>query len=245
MPLIDGEKVKAFLLAPSTYHESRSMRDVANSILEGGILAGDTRFLRQAFFATDYTAHSPELSIPETVEANFDAFVASCKLKMKEFREREACGLPLLGSFTIALVEGLKQLERSWCFYATMEFPVIVEKIKSGVKPACDAAVVAIVDGNEKPLVLFEYKPAVHKRNDSLGQQDLMEVLIQGYYSVYQHDVSSIVHCLTDLEQFYYFKMEKAETRKMRISWNFSLSEQSLNAHLKFLYPILKEAFPA
>ena len=175
MPLIDGEKVKAFLLAPSTYHESRSMRDVANSILEGGILAGDTRFLRQAFFATDYTAHSPELSIPETVEANFDAFV----------------------------------------------------------------------DGNEKPLVLFEYKPAVHKRNDSLGQQDLMEVLIQGYYSVYQHDVSSIVHCLTDLEQFYYFKMEKAETRKMRISWNFSLSEQSLNAHLKFLYPILKEAFPA
>ena len=113
------------------------------------------------------------------MEANFDA---SCKLKMKEFRERDACGLPLLGSFTIALVEGLEQLERSWCFYATMEFPVIVEKIKSGVKPACDAAVVAIVDGNEKPLVLFEYKPAVDPRKDLLGRQDLMEVLIQGYY---------------------------------------------------------------
>ena len=42
MPLTDGEKVKAFLLAPSTYHESRLMCDVANSILEGGILAGDT-----------------------------------------------------------------------------------------------------------------------------------------------------------------------------------------------------------
>ena len=185
---------------------------------------------------TDYTAPSPELSIPETVEAN---------LKMMELREREACGLPILGSFTIALVEGLEQLERSWCFYATMEFPVIVEKIKSGVKPACDAAVVAIVDGSKKPLVLFEYKPVVHTRKYSLGRQDLMEVLIQGYYCLYQHDVSSIVHCLTDLEQFYYFKMEKAEMRKMRISWNFSLSKQSLNAHLNFWYPILKEAFPA
>ena len=42
MPLTDGEKVKAFVLAPSVYHESRSMLDVANSILEGGIVAGYT-----------------------------------------------------------------------------------------------------------------------------------------------------------------------------------------------------------
>ena len=62
-----------------------------------------------------------------------------------------------------------------------MEFPVVVDKIKPGVKPACDAAMVAIVDGNEKP-VLFEYKPTVHPRKEVLGRQDLMEVLIQGYY---------------------------------------------------------------
>ena len=103
------------------------------------------------------------------------------------------------------------------------EISVIVEKIKSDVTPACDAAVVAIVDGSTKPFVLFEYKPAVDLRKDSLGRQDLMEVLIQGYYCLYQHDVSSMLYCLTYLERFYYFKMEKAETRKMRISWNFSL----------------------
>ena len=146
---------------------------------------------------------------------------------MKEFREREACGLPLL-LFTIGLVEGLERLERSWCLYATMEFPVVVDKLKPGVKPACDAAVVAIVDGNEKPVVLFDYKPTVHPRKEVLVRQDLMEVLIQGYYSLYQHGVSSIVHCLTDLEQFDYFKMEKAGTRKMRRSWNFFLSEQDI-----------------
>ena len=243
--LTEGEKVKAFILAPSVYHESRSMLDIAKSILEGGIVDGDTRFLRQAFFAKDYTAPSPELSISEPVEAIFGTFATSCELKMKEFREREASGLPLLGLFAISVVEGLERLDRSWSLYATMEFPVVVDKLKRGVRPACAAAVVAIIDGNEKPLVLFEYKPIVHPRKEVLARQELMEILIQGYYSLYQHGVSSVIHCLTDLEQFYYFKMEKAGRSKMTIAWNFILSKHDINSHLKFLYPILKEVFPA
>ena len=244
-PLTEGEKVKAFILAPSVYHESRSMLDIANSVLEGGIVAGDTRFLRQVFFAEDYTAPSPELSILDPDEAIFGTFATSCKLKMKEFREREACGIPLLGLFAIGVVEGLERIDKSWSLYATMEFPVVVDKLKWGVRPACDAAVVAIIDGNEKPLVLFEYKPIVDQRKDVVVRQDLIEIMIQGYYCLYQHGVSSVIHCLTDLQQFYYFKMEKAERSKMRIAWNFSVFKHDINSHLKFLYPVLKEVFLA
>ena len=102
MPLTDSEKVKAFLLAPSVYHDSRSMYDVAPSILEGGLQGDDTRSLRQAFFATDYTPPSPELSIPETVAA-----AANLELRMLEFREREACGLPLLGLCMMANLDAV------------------------------------------------------------------------------------------------------------------------------------------
>ena len=73
-----------------------------------------------------------------------------------------------------------------------------------GTKPACDGAVTAITSETHMPIILFEYKPVVDLRLEAIDLRSLMETLIQGYYCIYQHKVCSIIHCLTDLFQWYY-----------------------------------------
>ena len=89
-------------------------------------------------------------------------------------------------------------------FEADMEFPLVVDKVKPGVKPASDAAVVvAITSKSTKPILLYEYKPVVDTRLDYVERHHIMEVLIQAYYCLYQHEVPTFIHCLTDLHQWY------------------------------------------
>ena len=76
-----------------------------------------------------------------------------------------------------------------------MQFPVINEKVKRGVKPSYDAAVCAIVslDGGLSPVILYEYKPTVDTREDHVDPHDLMEVVLQGYYCLRQYSKQSYI----------------------------------------------------
>ena len=42
-------------------------------------------------------------------------------------------------------------------------------------------------------------------------------MLIQGYYCLYQHQAHTLVHCLTNLSQWYYFKVDQATFSKLKI----------------------------
>ena len=77
---------------------------------------------------------------------------------MLNWRDKEACGIPLLGTFAMDLAEQLSQKQEVE-FRTDMEFPVVTDKLKQGKKPACDSAVWAILMKRELPVVLYEYKP--------------------------------------------------------------------------------------
>ena len=127
---------------------------------------------------------------------------------MPGLKVKEACGTPLLGVFSVCLAKVLTTLHEHNTYKAEMEFTLIKEKLKSGAKPSCDAAIninttTAVVNVGNKtaPVLLFEYKPIVDPRETFVDHHSLMETLIQGYYCLYQHQVHSIIHCLTDMFQ--------------------------------------------
>ena len=80
---------------------------------------------------------------------------------MLELREKEASGVPLLGTFVIHIAGLLNEAISGCRFRSHMEFVLVKDKVKVGVKPACDAAVVAIVNETSMPVLLIEYKPVV------------------------------------------------------------------------------------
>ena len=135
---------------------------------------------------------------------------------MGALKEKEACGVPLLVNCVTYLAIELSKTIPNGAFEADMEFPLVVDKVKPGVKPASDAAVVAaITSKSTKPILLNEYKPVVDTRLDSVERHHIMEVLIQAYYCLYQHQVPTFIHCLTDLDQWYYFKVDILEIMPM------------------------------
>ncbi len=115
-----------------------------------------------------------------------------------------------------------------------MEFDVVT------VKPACDGAIVAVISDDKVPIILNEYKPVVDLRWDFVERHHLMEVLIQGYYCLYQHKVPTIIHCLTDLSQWYYFKVKPC---KLKIAWYNSISEKELNLHTRLFSTFCHSAY--
>ena len=128
---------------------------------------------------------------------------------MLNLHQKEASGIPLLGSFVAYLADELtKAMNKT--FSADMEYHLVVDTGKSGAKPASDAAVVAITtEFIEKPIILYEYKPVVDQRSNYVDNHQIMEVPIQAYYLLYQHKVLTLIHCLTDLHQWYYLKVDK------------------------------------
>ena len=103
---------------------------------------------------------------------------------MPGLHRKEACGVPLLGSFLTCLVTELRETIPNSAFTADMEFPLVVDKVNPGVKPASDGAVVAAITSKStrKPLLLYEYKPVVDTRWNYVDCHHIMEVLIQAYY---------------------------------------------------------------
>ena len=161
-------------------------------------------------------------------------------------QEKEANGTPLLGLFTLYLANELAE-NIGEVFKLDMQFPVITEKVKPGAKPACDGATCAIVILNEKdtllPVILYEYKPKVDPRTNFVDHHHLVEMVIQGYYCLHQYKTRTIIQCLTDLFQFYYFKVDVANQGKVKFTWYKRICENSLNveSHLNFLLPTIKD----
>ena len=130
---------------------------------------------------------------------------------MLDLKVKEACGIPLLGTIAMSLAEALTNVIPGHTYRAEMEFPVIKHRMKTGVKPSCDGAVTAVTSETTMSVLLFEYKPVVDMRWGSLDIHSLMETLIQGYYCLYQHEVRSVVHCLTDMFQMVLFQTGESE----------------------------------
>ena len=160
-------------------------------------------------------------------------------------QDKEANGTPLLGLFTLCLTNELtKNIDQM--FKLEMQFPVIVDRVKKGTKPACDGAICAILTLDKiVPVILYEYKPKVDPRTHFVDHHDLMEMVIQGYYCLHQYETRTILQCLTDLYQFYYFKVDLVNGGKLKFTWYKSICEDNLNAesHLNFLQPIIKDMF--
>ena len=117
---------------------------------------------------------------------------------MLSLHDKEACGAPILGSFVTYLAIELRKTIPNRAFKADMEFALVVDKVNPGVKPASDAAVVAITSkSTRKPILLYEYKPVVDMRIDHVSSHHIMEVLIQAYYCLYQRKVPTFLHSYT------------------------------------------------
>ena len=144
---------------------------------------------------------SPAISSPATSSPALSHCQSVFVIQNDNGRATYQGGLWYATTWRSDLANGLSQQIPNCRFISDMEFSVIKDTLKSGVKPSCDGAVDALLTDRSpanglEPLLLYEYKLVVDPRCNSVDCHDLMEVAIQGYYCLYQHKVHAVVHCL-------------------------------------------------
>ena len=246
VPLSVEDELRYFLLAPSKRLDDTSFVKVVDAVFlhassyTGGVPIAAVGDIRKIMFFNQAAIQGS--SSPGTSSSATSSVTTLFERRMLNLVDKEACGIPLLGVFAAELAGHLAEA-MSCEIKADMEFPVVIEKTgRPGTKPACDGAICAIVscDSSISPLIIYEYKPVVDTRCDRVNHHDLMEALIQAFYCLHQYRVSKVLLCLTDMEQWYYFRAELVQA-KLKITWYKAINEAmaSVESHKEFLYPHL------
>ena len=102
-----------------------------------------------------------------------------------------------------------------------------------------DSSPVAINDSMSMPVLIIEYKPAVHERLDKVETGQLTEVFIRAHYLQHGYGNREVLHLLTDLEKFHYFRVKKFSGHLRVLNYQpFSIditNKEELLKHLEFL----------
>ena len=208
--------------------------------LKAGFL--DENIIRTSLFSS--RTHSLE-SVPlskEVVSSMAKEILAEYTCNednMPHLRYSEAAGIPLLGHFLLRVVRLLKNIT-SFDFKSVMEFQAFKNPISDN--PSTNRAVVVAIQQvtdmkEEKPVLIYEYKPVVHPRAPNV--RDILELLIQVFYCFHQYKINSCLLCLMDLHTWHYFKANS----NMEIEWVKSVLEEpsstpglpALQDHLLFI----------
>ena len=242
------DQVRMFMVAPSSHLEKKSFIAVVADVC--AVECAEVANIRKIMFKTKFPATptpatpTPATPTPATPIQETIIPIAAARFgeRMLNWRDKEACGIPLLGMFAVELAQQLTEI-LSVEFKADMEFPVIADKIKQGKKPSCDTAVCAVTTC-DKPVILYEYKPTVDLRYEHVKTDDLMKVLLQGFYCLRQYRVHTVIQCLTDLNQWYYFRLDDVPgTRaraKVQYSWYKEFHGMDVKSHVCFLHPVIQ-----
>ena len=128
-----------------------------------------------------------------------------------------------------------------------------------GQNPTSDTAIIMLLessatslDPKKIPVVVYEYKPAVHRDPERVNDCDLMEALLQASYCLRFYNVSQMIHCLTDLSTWHYFKVKRSisSDKLMNIEWwhlidhTFPLNMEIVTKHAGFLITEVKNDSP-
>ena len=135
-----------------------------------------------------------------------------------------------------------EELKQSFKFQTQYD---VVKNEKSGQNPSTDACVIMLLDlevGYCIPVVMYEYKPIVHSDRTRVDVSAMIEMLLQAHYCMRHHKIELVLHCLTDLKSWYYFKLQfNKVTSKLAIIWwckiehKGELSGNEVENHAKFL----------
>ena len=236
------DRIHLFDWAPSTTMTLQNFKEVLEDLV-WGCRQFERTDLNKALFRNKFTHPPPPPQPSSSDQASTSQPAIPATELFLHFRVKEASGIPLLGTMLAEFARNLSAQGRV-AYKVDLEFPVIISTIKRGQRPACDGALCASLLqtsdlGGTRPQVLYEYKPRVDTRLMAVDPNDLMEVVLQGYYCLCQYKLETVLHCLTDLQQWYYFQL-KREDNKVRCLWYTEFHSETpekvaVSSHVHFL----------
>ena len=175
-------------------------------------------------FSTPYNVTENEEIVIQSSFENVNEQLGIYKSLTVDLASKEASGCALMGVIIFELAHAIQKQNSRFRLKVDYEYR-IVSTGRSGPDYAVDVATIFFKgEGRttiKRPVVLFEYKPQVPLDYKDMDAHHMCEVLIQGYYCV--KNSIPIIHCLTDMSDWHYFRMEYNEVKdSLSIIWTHS-----------------------
>ena len=204
------QKLWACRLPPSGVVRENDILAVSRELLATKVDIYTLDDMRMVLYSDSWKSYTLSLELPP------DDIISSHKLLndcIIHIGEKEMSGVPLLGAILSYYVKALN-LNLEGTFALDLEFVVLENCHTPGRKPASDVAILyKLGQGKLQPRVLFEYKPEVHddknKVNNKVNGDQLIELLLQGHYCLETYKMASCLCCLTDMQVWHYFLLER------------------------------------
>ena len=240
----------AYEVAPSKIKQDELI-DVASCIIDAhpGISLPPREKLT-AVFSKEYQPDSqqPDLTkYDETLKTTTDLINTHRKQTFK-LADEEAAGYTILGKYAVCFSQILSdELSRLVMYWNQMV------AAKRGQNPTADTAIIMLLESSGSlgaetiPVVVYEYKPVVDPQFEMLNEKDLVEALLQASYCLRYYKISQMIHCLTDLRRWHYFKVKTSSDNMMNIEWwhlidhTFPLSVDIFTKHAGFIINEVKK----
>ena len=242
-------------LAPSKIKE-KEVFDVANCIINAQpeCLLSPKERLVTAVFGVKYEQPDSQPDLAKwdgTLKTRAD-LINKHKQKTYNVTIEEAAGYTMLGNYAVTFSEILsEELSKVMMYYNQM---IAANNKKQGHNPTSDTAIIMLLEESGvaslapmvKPVVVYEYKPIVHLDPARVNNCDLVEALLRAYYCLRFYKVSQMIHCLTDLLTWHYFKVNTSAD-KLNIEWwhridhSFPLNVEMVTEHAGFLTTEVKK----
>ena len=232
------DRVQGYDLAPSKL-KRKEVLSVAECILEAKL--HQAMDLRDYVFGKSLTAFR-EQTLTNTYDMTaVTTMVNHHKTMTMHVTEEEAAGYAMLAIYAVHFATVLSgELKKDFKYYSQFQ---VADNLRAGQNPTTDTAIIMLATSQQCiPTVMYEYKPTVHTDPSRVDVLALMEVFLQAYYCIRYYKIQVVLHCLTDLKTWHYFKIAlNKKTSRLNIAWSHrieqedQLSEDHLAEHSKFI----------
>ena len=162
-----------------------------------------------------------KLQLKEDITIKKDNVTVTVKTLKKSYLytynlvEHEADGYSLLSILGFCLATEFENQYPDMNFYYHSQILVT----KPGMNPSADGGI--IINGLKIPIMIFVYKCHTSHSLGSVFMADIVELLLQSYYCIKYYNLSSIVSCLTNLDQWHIF-LFMYEEGQLKVKYYYS-----------------------
>lgn len=230
------DQVYAFELAPSTKMTDFEVTEVLANLFQ----LQDCLEYRSvmSFFESKASRyeHDPDFSVEDKKLDHFVQTYTHLSKKTLHLNSKEASGYGNLTLFALYVCDMMEEKYPGVKLMIQPQFYVCGSKQYS-----TDEALISVQSGKEV-LAIWEYKPKVAASLIDQTAWHLSETILQAFF-LKKH---SVLHCLTDLEDFHYFFLECDPRHCKLIKYVYLKSKLSVKGdvlhHMDFLFHSIKIA---
>ncbi len=172
----------------------------------------------------EFVCNLPRISVVDQAIPSQDTLVQDATKKYLEYLANKTGGIFIYAHSSYQFLHAIclhfiREFEQAFSGKEYTYCPQAIELDKYNREEEDDKCISYVVHSGKIPRMLYECKTNLGRNPLQLNSEDIIELLLQGYYCLQNYNVTKMLICLTDLCEWHYMLIESSsENEKMVVT---------------------------